>query len=107
MKRRAGSVAVVLGLVAIAGCGSSSSSHSGSTPAVTVAQGGVLVPAHRFVQVPMTTNAAGTLTLQITFGVATDIVVAGIATPNCLGGVTQSSCTLLSYSQTPSSSTPH
>lgn len=88
--------AVLAALPSLGACGSSS--HDQPPAPVIVVQGSLVVPAHRFLPVPMTTTAAGTLTVQI--GLTPDIVVAGIVTSPCTAGASRGpGCSSLSYTE--------
>jgi len=87
--------AVLAALSSLGACGSPSDQ---APPPITVVQGSLVVPAHRFLPVPLTTTAAGTLTVQI--GLTPSIVVAGIATSACTAGASRSAgCSALAYTE--------
>lgn len=85
----------VLAALSFGACGSSSDEPP---PPITVVQGSLVVPAHRFLPVSMTTTAAGTLTVQI--GLTPNVVVAGIVTSACTGGAGGgAACRSLGYTE--------
>jgi hypothetical protein len=101
MLRRVVHLAGVLAMVSsLGGCGSSTSPTGTATPTPgpnTVAQGSVAPLAHQFFAVPVTTATAGTLTLQVNWTSATDVLLVGIATSTCtVPAYVSASCTFLS-----------
>ena len=90
--------AILAALCSLGACGSSSQNQPAP---ITVVQGSLVVPAHRFLPVLMTTTAAGTLTVQI--GLTPNIVVAGIVTSACTAGASRTGCSSLSYTEAASS----
>src|SRR5437879_4162867 len=97
-------VAAVLALMSsLGGCGSSTSPSGTATPTPgpnTVAQGSLAPlapPANHFFAIPVTTTAAGTLTLQVNWTSVTDVLLVGIATSTCtVSAYLNGSCTFIS-----------
>jgi hypothetical protein len=87
MMRRVVALAGVLAVVSsLGGCSSSTSPNGTATPTPgpnTVALGSVAPLAHQFFAIPVHTDIGGTLTLQVTWTSATDVLLVGIATSSC------------------------
>ena len=101
MIRRVVPLAGVLAAVSwLGGCGSSTSPSGTATPtpgANTVALGSVAPLAHQFFAIPVTTATAGTLTLQVNWTSASDVLSVGIATSTCtVAAYVSAGCTFLS-----------
>jgi hypothetical protein len=101
MIRRVVPLAGVLAMVcSLGGCGSSTSPNPTATPTPgpnTVAQGSVAPLAHQFFAIPVSTATGGTLTLQVNWTAATDVLLVGIATSTCtVPAYVSAACTFLS-----------
>jgi hypothetical protein len=101
MIRRVVRLAGVLAVVSsLGGCGSSTSPTGTATPTPgprTVALGSVAPLAHEFFAIPVTTATAGTLTLQVNWTSASDVLLVGIATSTCtVAAYVNAACTFLS-----------
>ncbi len=108
MMRRAVPLAAVLAATAsLGGCGSSTSPSGAATPTPgpnTVALGSLAPlapPANHFFAIPVTTAAAGTLTLRVNWTSAANVLLVGIATSTCtVPKYLNATCTFISVDGT-------